>query len=264
MLRLFTDPQQAQTLEKRIADPAYAGFFGDSIQAAASRLPFRHDAGGIYQHKTGFLDIPLLLTSLKQYFFQRGLLGEKQLAYQEIEPSPPGVDYNGIQAARCIFCEGYQAQNNPWFEWLPFQPAKGEILTIESRQIPATHIVNRGNWLIPVSDNRFRTGATNQWQFTDDLPSQSGRDTVEAGLRVLFTETPGYQVIDHKAGIRPATRDKKPFIGLHPQFRQLGIFNGFGARGSLMIPYYARLFSRSLAANDRLPETVDIQRYYPQ
>jgi len=47
-------------------------------------------------------------------------------------------------------------------------------------------------------------------------------------------------VIDHVAGIRPATLERRPFVGLHPQDQRLGLFNGMGTKGCSLAPYFAR------------------------
>ena len=31
-----------------------------------------------------------------------------------------------------------------------------------------------------------------------------------------------FKTIDHFAGIRPATKDRRPFIGTHPEFENIG------------------------------------------
>jgi hypothetical protein len=46
-----------------------------------------------------------------------------------------GINWQDISAKKIIFCEGYHAIHNPWFNYLPFQLAKGEILTLTAKQI---------------------------------------------------------------------------------------------------------------------------------
>jgi len=67
----------------------------------------------------------------------------------------------------------------------------------------------------------------------------------------------------HQAGIRPGSRDKHPFIGWHPAHTMLGIFNGFGSRGSLLVPWYAEAFSHAITKNAPIPEQADIRRFAP-
>ena len=70
------------------------------------------------------------------------------------------------------------------------------------------------------------------------------------------------ELVDHRAGVRPATRDRMPFVGLHPQQSHVGIFNGFGSKGSLMIPWHARQLANYLANQQSLSEQADIRRYW--
>jgi len=263
MQRFMKEASQQDILMKRQSDPAYTNLIAESFSADEDTSPFVNKFGGCIQQQTGYLDLPALLGSLNQFFQDNNVIEHHQVGFDGIKPEDGLVKYKHLEASFCIFCEGYQATSNPWFQWLPFQPAKGEILTIESDQFHSEKIINRSNWLIPTGDNQYRTGSTNSWQFTDDAPTESGKNEIEKNLINLFTHKPGYKVIEHEAGIRPATRDKHPFIGFHPEFSQLGIFNGFGARGSLTIPWYSRVFTERIREQKALPASVDIQRFYP-
>ena len=261
MFRLFKDQDQADLVQKRLDDPGYQDYLGKSIQPGEDLYSLQNSQGGVFQKRTGYLDIPLLLACLKEFFLQKKMLHQARFKHAEITLSPAGISWQDTHASCCIFCEGYQAVNNPWFRQLPFQPAKGEILTLKSDQLPGKYIINKGNWLIPTATGDFKTGSTNVWQFEDDRPSPEGRKAIEKNLQRLFICQPAYEVINQQAGVRPATRDKKPFIGLHHEHSTLGIFNGFGARGSLTIPHYAERFADFLISGTSLPSAVDIQRF---
>ena len=48
-----------------------------------------------------------------------------------------------------------------------------------------------------------------------------------------------FETLTHKAGVRPAVKDRKPLIGPHPKEKNVWIFNGMGSRAILMTPYLA-------------------------
>jgi len=51
-------------------------------------------------------------------------------------------------------------------------------------------------------------------------------------------------MVQHQTGIRPTTINRKPLIGAHPGESNLYCFNGFGSKGCLSIPYFAKQFSQ--------------------
>jgi glycine/D-amino acid oxidase-like deaminating enzyme len=263
MLRFMKDASQQATLLQRQSDKEYNGFIGACFEADKNSAPLKNNFGGCLQKHTGYLDIPALLTSLNELFLGSKIISHHRLDYHDIVLNDDTVQWQHIQARFCIFCEGYKGTGNPWFNWLPFQPAKGEILTVESDQINIERIINRSNWLIPIGNKQFRTGSTNSWDYSSDEPTENGRREIESNLQGLFTHQPNYQVVRHQAGVRPATRDKNPFIGFHPEIRQLAIFNGFGARGSLTMPWFSRVFTKAIKQQKALPGSVDIKRFYP-
>ncbi len=78
----------------------------------------------------------------------------------------------------------------------------------------------------------------------------------------LFRDPVQYEVVLQKAGVRPCTKDTEPFTGLHPEHSRLGIFNGFGSKGALTIPYHAISFSDYLQGSGALMPEADIQRHW--
>jgi glycine/D-amino acid oxidase-like deaminating enzyme len=70
------------------------------------------------------------------------------------------------------------------------------------------------------------------------------------------------EVIQHKYGIRPATTDRKPFLGKHPEHQSVYIFNGFGAKGVSLIPYFGQMMSDYIIESKPLFKEVDISRYF--
>ena len=51
------------------------------------------------------------------------------------------------------------------------------------------------------------------------------------------------------------------FIGLHPKYPQLGIFNGLGTKGASLGPFFAQHFTDFLLSKQALLPEVDIQRF---
>ncbi len=239
MLRLFRSERERSSWEKRRSEESYRPFIDSELC----------QPDGFYQFHTGFLDTNLLLDSLHEWLQQHNALCEERF------------DYNELSRQQIIFCEGWRAQNNPWFDWLPFQPAKGEILTFRSTSALPDRIINRGKWLLPTDAHTFKLGATYDWKTLNESITDSARDEITDHLPQLCDDPGEIQLTDHVAGVRPGTRDKQPFIGHHPDHPHLGIFNGFGSKGSLLIPWYADRFVDHLTNHTPLPPEADIQRF---
>jgi glycine/D-amino acid oxidase-like deaminating enzyme len=261
MWRLFRNEREQEAWERRSRDPAYSAYLGERLEAAALQPPFIAPQGGFTQHQTGFLDTNALMAGTRDYLSVGGHYRRQAVEYGEIEPAGEGVRFDDMTCRRVIFCEGYKAQHNPWFDWLPFQPAKGEILSLEIDTPLPDAIINAGKWLMPRGGDDYRLGATYEREQLDEQPTEAGLQELLDALPQLLAPVPDYSVIDHRAGVRPNTLDKQPFIGLHPTWPQLGIFNGFGSKGSLLIPWHAARFADSLLGGAAPPGEADILRY---
>ena len=263
ILRLFSGVQEQKAYAKRHLQADYQDYLGsshepDGIQPDSSPL------GGFNIHKSGYLDTKALLIALKNYLRQRQQLIETPLSYADINIVKSKVSWKNITSDHLVFCEGHRISGNPWFSWLPLQPAQGEILTLKTRKPLPDKIINCGKWLLPIEPDKIKVGATFQWQPIDGVPTAAGKHQLLEACRHMGWESNNGDVVEHLCGVRPGTRDKRPFLGLHPQYPQLSVFNGFGAKGSLWIPYYAQLFAEHLRGSAKLPDEVDIKRFSRQ
>lgn len=261
MWRLLRREREREVWHKRREDPGYDAYLGQWLTTAQLQPPFIAPLGGFEQRHTGYLDTAALLEGMREYLLETGRYRPQQIAYDEIVLQDGAVLFDGIRCGRVIFCEGYKAQHNPWFGWLPFTPAKGEILSLRfDRSLPQV-MINAGRWLMPRRDGSYRLGATYEHQRLDEVPTPEARRQLLEALPVILAEPPDCRVIDHQAGVRPATTDRQPFLGLHPCYPQLGIFNGFGSKGSLLIPWHAETFVDALLCGCPLPIECDIRRH---
>lgn len=261
LIRRFESEQMRDRWQRRLRDSAYSGYLDPRPRSPADVLPADAPLGGFRQHRTGWLDSRRLLGLLGDWLHARGLLRRDNLRHDAIRTDRHGVRIGALRAATLIFCEGYRLAQNPWFHWLPLQPAKGEILTLRTHEPLPRHIASAGRWLVPLDQHRFRFGATNGWRDIDAEPTQDGKLGLLKDLAERFPSLADAQLIDHRAGVRPGTPDRYPFLGRHPDHPALAVFNGFGSKGSLMIPWYAQRFADFLTAAAPLPAQADIARF---
>lgn len=261
MLRIFRSEQELTNCAKRLNNPDYQAYLGETTPPDYPIDNLTAPFGVLEQKQTGYLLTRPLLSCLKEFFIARDSYRLADFDYRDIQLQP-SLRWQDISPKRIIFCEGYQAIQNPWFSWLPFQPAKGEILTLEHQAELPDKILNYGNWLIPLSNRHIRIGATFDRENLDTQATKQGRVELLNALAQVSPHLTQTTLINHQANIRPCTLDKQPFIGNHPQHGQLAIFNGFGAKGSLQIPLHSQHFVDTLLNGTPLPPSCNIQRHY--
>jgi len=261
MQRLLRSPQQRRFWERQQTNPAALPYLGCPLAPEAFDPGIRAPHGGFEQHATGYVDLPRLLHDLSTWLQAMGLLARAEVSYRDIELGAEAVVLGAHRARHLVCCEGYRMQQNPWFAGLPLQPDKGELLQLESDRVLCRHIINGAHWLIPLQEGGYRFGATHEHQHIDTRTTSEARESLQQGLQALLLDANGIRISGHTAGVRPATRDRQPLLGTHAKERRLHLFNGFGARGTLTIPWYSIRMREHLLAGRPLPPQGDIRRF---
>lgn len=259
MQRILRSDKESVKFQQRLQDEHYRNYLAPELKLTPAFI--QAPLGIITQKHTGFLLTQPLLRCLKYYLQEKQSYQATQFHYSDLQFNQ-GITWQDITATKIIFCEGYQAIYNPWFKSLPFQLAKGEILTLTTpNSLPTDLLLNYGHWFIPINDHEFRTGATFDTIHLDTQPTKQAKATLLKALTQVIPSLKTAILTQQHANIRPTTRDKAPFIGQHPSHSQLCIFNGFGAKGSLQIPYYSQQFVQHLLHQAPLSHSVDCQRH---
>jgi len=260
-VRLFQSKDEYNQWQKRRADPDYKPYLAGQFNADSKAYLSEESEGGFEQKQCGYLDTVLLLDTLRAYFQAQGCFTEQHLNIDELTMADSSIHWKGYNAKKIIFCDGFNLQNNHWFSWLPLQSAQGEIFTFETKLPLPKEVVHFGKWLLPLKNGQFRLGSTWQWQPIDERSTKKSESELMQALERQFPKLSGAQLIEKKVGVRPGTRDKMPYLGDHPHHPSLSVFNGFGSKGALMIPWYSACFCNYLTNELSLPSFADIKRY---
>ena len=129
-------------------------------------------------------------------------------------------------------------------------------------QIPKfqnTHILNKQIFILPVGDELYRVGSTYEWSGLESEPDPSSRIFLEEKLQQIISLP--YRVADHKAGVRPTIKDRRPVLGRHPDYPQLAYFNGLGTKGVMLAPYFSQQMAEFLTVDAPRNDEVLVERF---
>jgi glycine oxidase len=258
IVKLFSAIEEQNSWLARSADPAYAPY----LQLHSADLPpaVAQQFGSITITGGGWLDLPLFLSSARKQFGASGILRTETFDITALDLTSGHPVYRLEAFEKVIFCEGHRITQNPFFNWLPVAPTKGEILDVTVPDLALNQVLTRGAYLVPIGEELFRVGATYNWREPNENPTEAGKAELMEKLESMLNLP--VSVTDHKAGIRPAVRDRRPLIGWHPEHSQLGLFNGMGSKGVLLAPFFAQQLVNSISGNKTLDAEVDLIRYH--
>ena len=246
----------------RTGDEGYAGYLEEPRREAGPFTPLVEPAFAYGRvHRTAQVAIGELVAAFAERCLAKDTLRREAFDYSAPRIDSVGVTYGNLRAGRLVFCEGWRARDNPFFNYLPFGGNKGQVLIVRIPGAAVNAMLKHRIFLVPLGAERYWVGSTSENDFTSDEPTVAGRQYLTDRLRELVRVP--FEVLAHQAAVRPTVRDRRPFLGLHPEFPQLAIFNGLGTKGASLGPYWARAFAQYLLdpETETLPDTVAISRY---
>ena len=258
IINFHASEQMQKAFEDRIAeDPTYLSTqpLPNTI-AAAFEAPFGHTV----IDPCWLVNLENLLHYWRQNLIEKKAFVEDVFDFKKLESKADHIVYDKYTANKIIFCEGAKGQENPFFKQLPFAPNKGEALLVKINGLDNRYIYKKAVSIVPWKDSIFWVGSNYEWDNYNDDPSPSFKEKTITALNEWLTIP--YEVIDHIAGIRPANTQRRPFIGMHPVFKNIGIFNGMGTKGCSLAPYFAEQMTEHILHQTPIDNEATIDRFH--
>jgi glycine/D-amino acid oxidase-like deaminating enzyme len=208
---------------------------------------------------TGRIDTKSLIEDYRNYLSQRKLIRNESFQYDELKINEINVEYKDVTASKIVFCEGFGLKNNPFFNELPMQEAKGELITIHAPNLNVDFLIKAALFVLPLGNNLYKVGATFNWKDKTQLPTEEGKNELTTKLETFITVP--YTIVEHVAGIRPTVKDRRPLAGKHPKHPNLAVLNGLGTRGVMIAPTVAKSLYEHLENGIALDKEISIARF---
>jgi glycine/D-amino acid oxidase-like deaminating enzyme len=259
--RPFLSVEEQNEWMGKSASPDWAIFIEKIYTKSAGWHGVKDLFGGLLLKQTGFLNTNVFMEAIRNYFVEKQQFQEHTLAYDKLSITTNSIVYGEYQSEKIIFCEGTHALENPYFNWLPIRPLKGETLTVQSN-LPENVIVNRGIYGVPVEKGVFKLGATYETKDLSPVTTTKGLEELEEKFKEIISLP--YNVVNQEWGFRPTTPDRRPIIGEHPEYNNVIVCNGLGTKGVSLAPFVSNLLAEFLVKGIRLStyDAVDVSRYY--
>jgi len=257
-IRLFKSGAERSHWLKRARDPAFQPYVLEPPPEPLIDPALCEASHGGFAMKAAQLDVAGFLDAARDTLsVEPGALDWRS----DVAIHDTDISVRGHRTRRLISCEGFAASLNPYFSWIPFNAAKGDILTVRFEGPMPVQTLHRGIWVAPAADaENFLAGSTYDRATLDHQPSLAGRREIESQLRA-FCHVP-YTVLDHQAAIRPIVFNQTALVGRHPRYDKLGFFNSLGSKGALKAPWYARRFAAFLVHGAPLPDEADFRKRF--
>jgi len=256
--RIFNSIQDANFWDEK-SDHPEVGRYLSARSNKSIQENFNSPFGNSEVNECGWLNVPLFREAARNYFIERGNFIEDAVNENEVEYLERSVMWKERTFDKLILCNGIGVNQWKGLEHLDLIPNHGQVLDLKIENLEVDAIVNFGQFLLPYGSNKFRLGATYNWNEVPDEPTEEAREFLLSELKQRIEQ--GIVVESQKTGFRPTTRDRRPIVGFAKDNDLLGVFGGLGSKGVLLAPYFSKLFASVLAEGISIPKEVSAARF---
>lgn len=138
-------------------------------------------------------------------------------------------------------------------------PIRGQMMLFRLQpESLSTIILQDSFYLIPRQDGHILAGSTLEETGFNKSTTSEAREALLAKAHALLPALTTHNLIDHWAGLRPASPHNIPVIDRHPAIRNLYLSSGHHRYGVTMAPGSAQLMANMLLCS---PQPIDVTPY---
>jgi len=207
---------------------------------------------------SGYVDTSLLVETYKTFLLDQEFYMEETFNYNDLKIYSDHIEYKSIKSKHIVFAEGFGMLSNPFFNKLPLDGTKGELLLIKAPNLKLDVIVKSAVFVLPIGNHLYKVGATYNWEDKTNIPTEAAKKELIDNLKELINCD--FEIIEHYAGVRPTVKDRRPLVGTHPLYNRIHVLNGLGTRGVMLAPAMATDLFNYIENEIPLDMNIDIRR----
>lgn len=234
------------------------------IKAAEGALPVENDA--LYLPQVAQVRNPRLMQALRKHV---EMLGGKIVEHCEVRDIT--TEDGRVQALTTSSGE-FNAENfivsaGAWSKQvlgrhalqMDIKPMRGQMLLFKFAEPPLRHIVLQGDlYLIPRRDGHLLVGSTLEDVGFDKNITQAAHENLRLRAEAVLPRLRGMPLVQHWAGLRPASPHNIPTIGRHPQLHNLYLNSGHFRYGVTMAAASVEILLNEIM---HAPQPFDVTPY---
>jgi glycine/D-amino acid oxidase-like deaminating enzyme len=252
----FPTKQMQEAFKERVKENAPYLKLKETIDFTTS---FNYHLGYGIIEPCYIVQVQQIILNWRNFLLENNFLLETKFEEKNVQIEGEKIIYKNIEASKIIFADGETCSDNSWFKNLPFALNKGEALIIECVALNENFIYKKGITIAPIGNQQFWVGANYIWDYEDEMPTEKfyfeTKNQLQQMLKIPFT------ILEHKAAIRPANIERRPFVGFHPIHKNIGIFNGMGAKGTSLAPFFAEQLVQHILHKTPINKEADVARF---
>ncbi len=259
IIRFFESIKEYNDFTIKTGEKAYQQYISEEKQPIEANL-INNDFGAGNIKGAFLVNVKAFLDASNTFFRNEGILINEELRLNNLQFEIDKVIWQNKFYDHLIFCEGYHALENPFVNKLPFRPAKGEVYIANIPDLPQERLIKKGIFFLPLGDHLFWVGST---YINNDLspePSEKGIQILNEKVKKAIGNL-SFTIERTETAIRPATKDRRPFVGAIDHPYKVYIFNGFGTKGVSLSPWCATQLCEHIFNDQPIPAEIDVNRF---
>jgi glycine/D-amino acid oxidase-like deaminating enzyme len=261
IVRVLKDDYQVNEWEYRAGQEKYADYMTELPPFdCLSELITPHAGLGTVKNA---MQVPVvsIIEKWKDFLLKKDMYFENHFETGSLDKVEASFSWKEIRFKNLVSCEGSGLVNNKLLSNNNMlQPAKGEALLMKLPGWNCPFIFKNDVFIAPWKEKGlFWIGSTYAWNTLDPFPTLEKREEILSKFVKFYTGE--FEVVDHIAGIRPATKDRRPIVGEVPDHKGWFLFNGLGTKGASLAPYFAKKLFDFIEYGYELPPEVSPARF---
>ena len=213
-----------------------------------------HVRGGLFIPAHGFVGVGSLVSALLHAARFAGATVESPVEAVDVTHNRSGVvvraGERSYQADRVVIAAGSWSRRVrvAGIAAIPVRPVRGQLLHLRwtAPARPARPVWGPGCYTVPWSDGTLLVGATVEEAGFDESTTVAGVQSLTSAVTAMLPGAATAVLLDARAGLRPATVDGLPIIGMSRSAPNVMFATGHFRNGILLAPLTAAMAEAAL------------------